>query len=156
MLEQNPFNGTIHSSLLLIGGDIMLISTKGRYALRMVIALAKLEDLRKSPISLKDIAEAECVSMKYLEQLARCLSAADIITSVRGKYGGYRLAHPAEEITAGDILRAAEGSTAPVSCLEGGAECPRESVCTTVSFWRGLDNVIEQYIDNVSLSELLK
>lgn len=134
----------------------MLISTKGRYALRMVIALAKLEDSCKAPVSLKDIAEAECVSMKYLEQLARCLTSAEIIQSVRGKYGGYQLAHPASEIPVGDILRAAEGSTAPVSCLEGGVECPRENVCTTVSFWRGLDEVIENYIDSVFLSDLLK
>ena len=98
----------------------MLISTKGRYALRMVIALAKLEKEKKAPVSLKDIAEAECVSMKYLEQLARCLSSKCIITSSRGKYGGYRLSDQPKNILAGDVLRAAEGSTAPVSCLEGG------------------------------------
>lgn len=133
----------------------MLISTKGRYALRMVIALAKLEKIKDGPVSLKDIAEAECVSMKYLEQLTRCLSSANIITSVRGKYGGYRLARKAKDILAGDILRAAEGSTAPVSCLEQGSVCPRQDVCTTVSFWRGLDAVIEQYIDSVTLANLL-
>ncbi len=134
----------------------MLVSTKGRYALRMVIALAKLQEKKAAPVSLKDIAEAECVSMKYLEQLARCLSNAKIIASSRGKYGGYRLARPPEEILAGDILRAAEGSTAPVSCLEGDVECPREDVCTTVSFWRGLDDVIGTYIDSVSLADLMK
>lgn len=134
----------------------MLISTKGRYALRMVIALAKLEEVEQAPISLKAIAKAECVSMKYLEQLARCLSNEGIITSSRGKYGGYRLAREAKNILAGDILRAAEGSTAPVSCLEKNAVCPRQDVCTTVSFWRGLDAVIEKYIDSVTLADLLK
>lgn len=134
----------------------MLISTKGRYALRMVIALAKLEKEKKAPVSLKDIAEAECVSMKYLEQLARCLSNKGIITSSRGKYGGYCLSDQPKNILAGDVLRAAEGSTAPVSCLEGGTPCPRQDVCTTVSFWRGLDAVIEKYIDSVTLADLLK
>lgn len=134
----------------------MLISTKGRYALRMVIALAKLQSDKEAPVSLKDIAEAECVSMKYLEQLARCLSNKGIIVSSRGKYGGYRLAHDPQDILAGDILRAAEGSTAPVSCLDGNTVCPRQDICTTVSFWRGLDSVIENYIDSVSLADLLK
>lgn len=133
----------------------MLISTKGRYALRMVISLARLEEKKDAPISLKEIAEEELVSVKYMEQLARCLCASDIIVGSRGKYGGYRLAHPASEITAGDIIRSAEGTTAPVSCLEDGATCPREGVCTTIAFWRGLDDVIEQYVDNVKLSDLV-
>lgn len=133
----------------------MLVSTKGRYALRMVIALARLQEEKNGPVSLKEIAEAECVSMKYLEQLARALSNKDIIASSRGKYGGYRLAKEPQDILAGDILRAAEKSTAPVSCLDGTNECPRQDICTTVSFWRGLDAVIESYINSVTLADLL-
>ena len=133
----------------------MLVSTKGRYALRMAIALARLQSVSDRPVSLKDIAEAECFSMKYLEQLARCLSSAGIITSSRGKYGGYKLSRPPEEILAGDVLRAAEGTTAPVSCLEDGALCPREGKCSTVAFWRGLDEVIEEYIDGVTIASML-
>ncbi len=133
----------------------MLISTKGRYALRMVIALAKLEKEKQAPVSLKDISKAECISMKYLEQLARCLAHAGIITGVRGKYGGYRLSDDAQNILAGDILRAAEKTTAPVSCLDRDVLCPRQNVCTTVAFWRGLDSVIETYIDSITLANLL-
>lgn len=133
----------------------MLVSTKGRYALRMVIALAKLEKVHDAPVSLKDIAKAEGISVKYLEQLARCLTQANIIVSSRGKYGGYKLARGASDIRAGEIIHAAEGSTAPVSCLTDGATCPRQNVCTTVAFWHGLDSVIENYINASTLADFL-
>lgn len=133
----------------------MLVSTKGRYALRMVIALAKLEAIKKGPVSLKDIAKVEDISVKYLEQLTRCLAKANIITSSRGKYGGYRLARSAKDIGAGEIIHAAEGSVAPVSCLADGATCPRQNICTTVAFWHGLDSVIEQYMSKFTLADFL-
>ena len=134
----------------------MLISTKGRYALRMMIALGRIQEETQTPVSLKDIAKIEDISMKYLEQLARSLAAANIIESYRGRYGGYKLVKPAEETAVGDILRVAEGSTAPVSCLENGALCPREKTCSTVAFWKGLDDAIEGYINGVFLADLLK
>ena len=135
----------------------MLVSTKGRYALRMVIALAELQEANGNrPVSLKDIAKAENISMKYLEQLARSLTSENIIKSSRGKFGGYSLARPADDILAGEVIRAAEGTAAPVSCLDANSQpCPRENVCSTIAFWHGLDEVIENYIDNVHLSDLL-
>ena len=133
----------------------MLISTKGRYALRMMIAMANLQAKERRPISLKEISESESISAKYLEQLAHSLAAENVIVSSRGKYGGYKLARPANQILAGDIIRAAEGSTAPVSCLEDGAECPREAICTTIRFWAGLDSVINGYVNAFTLEDLL-
>lgn len=132
----------------------MLVTTKGRYAMRMMAFIAGFPDGEK--VALRHVAEAEGVSLKYLEQLAHLLVAADLLRSVRGHGGGYVLAKPAEEIKAGDILRAVEGTTTPVACaaLEEGGECPRETICSTVSFWAGLDDVIESYVDNVTLAEL--
>lgn len=106
-------------------------------------------------MSLKQVSEREDVSLKYLEQVARPLSEAKLIKSTRGKNGGYSLARCASSITAGDILRAAEGTTAPVSCLDCNTEpCPRMDACTTIAFWRGLNDVIDQYVNNVTLADL--
>lgn len=110
-------------------------------------------------VALREVAENEDISLKYLEQLAKDLLKAGLLTSMRGHGGGYLLALPAEEIRAGDILRAAEGSTAPVSCPaleEDGPGCPREKICSTISFWAGLDHVIESYVDGVTLAELMQ
>lgn len=107
-------------------------------------------------IALREIAENEMLSFKYLEQLAHDLVKAGLLTSVRGHGGGYELACDAAEIKAGDILRVVEGTTSPVACaaLEEGGECPRENTCSTVSFWTGLDDVIEKYVDSVTLADL--
>lgn len=133
----------------------MLISTKGRYAMRLAIRIASAQGDR--PYALREIAAKEDISFKYLEQLARLLVKAGILRSVRGKGGGYVLARPADEIRAGDVLRAAEGGTTTVNCagLEAGLYCPREESCKTMGFWAGLNRVVEEYVDGVSLADLV-
>ena len=133
----------------------MLISSKGRYALRLMIYIAAFGD-REGKISLREVAEREHISLKYLEQLVRPLMHARLLKSVRGKGGGYVLARPAEQITAGDILRAAEGDTAPVACegLEGA--CGRAPLCSTVKFWTGLEGAIDAYVNGVTLDDLAR
>lgn len=133
----------------------MLISSKGRYALRLMIYIAAFGDA-EGKIALREVADREDISLKYLEQLVRPLMHAGLLTSVRGKGGGYALARPADEIRAGDILRAAEGTTAPVACegLEGA--CHRAGLCSTVKFWTGLDEAIEAYVDGVTLADLAR
>ena len=131
----------------------MLISSKGRYALRLMIYIAALGDA-EGKIALREVADREHISLKYLEQLVRPLMKAGLLKSVRGKGGGYMLDKSAEDITAGDILRAAEGTTAPVACDGIDDSCVRSNLCSTVKFWKGLDEVIENYVDGVTLAEL--
>ncbi len=133
----------------------MVISTKGRYALRLAVDIARsAED--GSPVSLRMVSERQAISLKYLEQVASALSSAGLLRSVRGAGGGYVIARPAAEITAGDILRASEGNMAPVACLAAAQnECPRSDGCLTLPFWQGLDNAIASYIDSVSLQALV-
>lgn len=132
----------------------MLVSTKGRYALRLMADVA--QHCENAPVPLKDVSERQNVSAKYLEQLVRPLANAGLLESVRGQRGGYVLARPVEDITAGDILRAAEGGIAPVQCLgEGAGECPMAGECITISFWQGLDNVISKYVDGYTLRDLI-
>lgn len=132
----------------------MLVSTKGRYALRLMVHIAQKGSGEK--VSLREASESEGISLKYLEQLVRPLVQAGLLRSVRGKGGGYVLAKDPREVKAGDVLRAVEGTTAPVACqqLDGGASCPRFAECTTVGFWAGLDQVIEAYVDGATLSDL--
>jgi len=129
----------------------MLISSKGRYALRLMIYIAAFGD-EEGKIALREVSEREKISLKYLEQLVH----AELLRSVRGKGGGYVLARPADEITAGDILRAAEGTTATVACdgLEGA--CTRADLCSTVKFWTGLEKAIDDYVDGVTLADLAR
>ena len=133
----------------------MLVSTKGRYALRLMVRIAN--DGDEGKVALREVADREDISLKYLEQLVRPLVQAGLLNSVRGKGGGYVLAKEPTDIRAGDVLRAVEGTTAPVACaaLEGDATCPREAECTTVKFWAGLDQVIEEYVDGVTLADLM-
>ena len=128
----------------------MLISSKGRYALRLMIYIAALGDA-EGKIALREVADRERISQKYLEQLVRPLMKAGLLKSVRGKGGGYMMAKDPAEVRAGDILRAVEGSTAPVACdgIDNSSD-----LCSTVKFWRGLDDVIEKYVDGVSLADL--
>lgn len=132
----------------------MMISTKGRYALRLMIDIAQQgEDAR---VPLREVAERQSISIKYLEQLAGSLVRANLLKSVRGAHGGYVLTQSATEMTAGDVLRAAEGSCAPVACLEDDfGVCPRRDECNTIAFWEGLDNAIETYVDSVMLSDMM-
>ena len=132
----------------------MLISTKGRYALRVMIDLA--EHQADGFIPLKAIAQRQEISEKYLENIIKLLVKARLLTGVRGKGGGYRLAKAPEQYTVGSILRSTEGSMAPVSCLEPDADaCPRAAECRTLPMWRGLDRLIAEYFENITLADLM-
>lgn len=133
----------------------MKISTKGRYALRMVIDIA--EHAEEGPVALRESAQRTGISVKYMEQLAGQLTRYGVLRSTRGAHGGYSLSRPATDITAGDILRASEGSMATVACLEEGAGiCPMRGECETVDFWTGLDRTIESYVDSVSVDDMVR
>ena len=130
----------------------MLVTTKGRYAMRLMLNVASRGSSQK--VALHQVAETEDISLKYLEQLAHSLVEAGLLVSVRGHGGGYQLGRSANDIKAGDILRAAEGTTSPVACAGLEAGCPRQAVCGTLDFWAGLDSVIENYVDSVTLAQL--
>ena len=132
----------------------MLVTTKGRYALRLILNIVSHGEGQK--VALRQIAEDEHISPKYLEQLARVLVEAGLLKSVRGHGGGYALAREASSIKAGDVLRAVEGSTSPVACSGLTNGCPLEKTCSTISFWAGLDQVIEEYVDGATLADLAK
>ena len=131
----------------------MKISTKGRYALRMMLDLAAHQG--DGYVALKDIAQRQEISKKYLEQIVTPLARMGLVKSERGSQGGYRLTKTPADYTAGEILRAIEGSVAPIPCLGSETnECPMSDQCFTLPFWAGLDEVINQYIDSVTLEQL--
>ena len=131
----------------------MLVSTKGRYALRVMIDLA--EHRSDGFIPLKVIAERQEISEKYLENIIKLLVKAKLLTGVRGKGGGYQLTKAPEQYTVESILRITEDSMAPVACLEPGADaCPRAAECRTLSMWQGLDKLITDYFANITLADL--
>ena len=131
----------------------MKVSTKGRYALRLMIDLAQHND--DGYISLKEISARQDITVRYLEQIIAILLKAGFVQSFRGKSGGYRLTKAPADYTAGEILRAIEGSVAPIPCLGSETnECPMSDQCFTLPFWAGLDDVINQYIDSVTLEQL--
>ena len=133
----------------------MLISTKGRYALRVMIDLA--EHRTDEFISLKGIAERQEISEKYLESIIRMLVKARVLDSLRGKGGGYRLTKSPDQYTVGSILRLTEESLAPVSCLEQSAgACMRQGECRTLALWQGLDKVINDYLEGVTIADLME
>ena len=133
----------------------MLISTKGRYALRVMIDLA--EHQAEGFIPLKVIAERQEISEKYLESIIKLLVKAKLLNGVRGKGGGYKLTKSPEQYTIGSILRLTEDSLAPVSCLESGANaCPRAAECRTLPLWQGLNKVIRDYLDNITVADLMQ
>ena len=130
------------------------ISTKGRYALRMLIELAS--HTEEGFVSLKEISENQGISKKYLEQIVPMLNKSGILRTNRGNRGGYMLARSARETTVGDVLRATEGSLAPVSCLDYEVnDCPRAANCATLFVWEGLAHVIAEYLDGVTLQDIL-
>lgn len=132
----------------------MLISTKGRYALRVMIDLA--EHQADGFIPLKAIAQRQGISEKYLENIIKLLVKDKLLTGIRGKGGGYRLEKAPEEYTVGSILRITEDSMAPVACLEPGADvCTRAAECRTLPMWRGLDKLIRDYFENITLADLM-
>ena len=135
----------------------MKFSTKSRYALRLMAELARYAP--GTTVSLKEISERQNLSLKYLEQIVTPLARVGLVKSERGSQGGYRLSRSAAQIpadyTAGEILRAIEGSVAPIPCLGSETnECPMSEQCFTLPFWAGLDEVINQYIDSVTLEQL--
>lgn len=133
----------------------MKISTKGRYALRMMLDLARHKD--GGFIALKDIAQRQNISKKYLEQIVPLMNKADILKTNRGYQGGYMLARKPEEYTVGEILRITEGSIAPVACLDHQPnQCARCEDCSTLKVWIGLQNVISEYLDSITLQDILE
>ncbi len=133
----------------------MKISTKGRYALRMLIDLA--EHQNEGYIPLGDIADRQGISKKYLEQIVPALNKAGILKTNRGYQGGYMLAKNPEQYTVGMILRLTEGSYAPVACVERSPiECERSADCPTLPVWQGLYKVVNEYLDSVTLEDILE
>ena len=133
----------------------MKFSTKSRYALRLMAELARYAP--GTTVSLKEISERQNLSLKYLEQIVTPLARVGLVKSERGSQGGYRLTKAPADYTAGEILRAIEGSVAPIPCLGSQTnECPMSEQCFTLPFWAGLDEVINQYIDSVTLEQLAK
>lgn len=133
----------------------MKISTKGRYALRMMYDMAINDN--GSALPLKDIANRQNISIKYLEQIVILLNRAGFVKSVRGAQGGYRLAHPASYYTVGMILRLTEGSMAPVACLDDEVnQCPRAGECPTLFVWERLDEAVKNVIDNITLADIIE
>ena len=141
----------------------MKISTKGRYALRLMLDIA-VHDTGE-PVRIRDIAARQEISVKYLEQIVAVLVKAGYVKSIRGPQGGYRLARRPKEYPLGDILRLTEGSLAPVECLEGLAPveclegevnpCPRAADCVTLIFWKKLDKAIREVTEGYTLEDLL-
>lgn len=132
----------------------MKVSTKGRYALRIMIDLA-LNDNGKF-ISLKDIAERNGISVKYSEQIISMLNKAGYLETARGNNGGYKLNRKPEEYSVGDILRASEGDLAPIMCLQEDGQCSKKEDCITFSFWEGLDKAINDYVNSKTLADIIK
>ena len=132
----------------------MKISTKGRYSLRMLLDLA--EHQHDGYVALKDIAQRQGISKKYLEQIVPVFNKSDILRTNRGFQGGYRLAKAPDQYTVGEILRLTEGSLAPVACLEHDpVECERSGDCATLPVWQGLYRVINEYLDGITLQDIL-
>lgn len=132
----------------------MKISTKGRYALRMMIDLAEHQNC--GFIALKDIADRQNISKKYLEQIIPIFNKSDILKTTRGSQGGYMLSKSPDKYTVGEILRLTEGSLAPVDCLnQDPIECERSGECATLPIWQGLNRVINEYLDSITLQDIL-
>lgn len=133
----------------------MKISTKGRYALRLMIDIAV--NSADKPVSIKEIAARQDISDKYLEQIISVLNSAGFVRSIRGAQGGYVLRKSPSEYTVGMILRLTEGSLAPVACVEEDAVyCDRQETCATVEVWRRLNDAINGVVDNITLADLIE
>lgn len=133
----------------------MKISTKGRYALRLMLDLAL--NGTEEYITVKSISHRQEISEKYLEQIISSLSKAGFVKSTRGAQGGYKLAKPAEDYTVGMILRLIEGNLAPVACLEDAENCcSRSDCCATLDVWKQIDQAVSGVVDNITLADLVK
>ncbi len=143
-----------YNRLVIRNGGEEMISTKGRYALRVMIDLAHRNS--ENYVPLKDIAEKQGISKKYLEIIVKELVKAKLLKGMSGKGGGYKLSRKPEEYSVGEILNVTESSLAVVSCLENGAEiCPRASGCDTLPMWTELNDMIQNYLNSKKLSDLL-
>ena len=132
----------------------MKISTKGRYAIRLLVDLAEHQD--NGYVSLKDIAARQEISKKYLEQIVSILNRPDILRTSHGQNGGYRLAKSASTYTVGDILRITEGGLGPVACIEDEInQCERAKNCATLSIWTELYRIICEYLDSITIQDIL-
>lgn len=132
-----------------------MISTRGRYALRVMIDLA--EHMDDGYIPMKEVAKRQGISLKYLERIMPALSKNGLVKGVHGKGGGYRLNRRPEDYTAGEILRLAEGDLAPVACLECSAKpCSMRASCKTISMWETFYNITNEYFDSITLADLLR
>ena len=132
----------------------MNITSKGRYALRVMLDLA--ENSQDRPISLKTVADRQNISMKYLEGIVGEMKKNGLLESVRGKEGGYRLTESPQKMTVGSILRCVEDNLAPVSCIrQGSVSCEKASLCRTLPMWMELDDITNHYLDNITLNDLL-
>lgn len=133
---------------------VMMVSTKGRYALTVMVDLAKNED--GGYVSLSDIAERENLSMKYLESIISILNKGGMLLSLRGKNGGYKLAREPKDYNINEILLLTEGTLAPVNCImQDGVQCDKAATCSTLPLWAGLDKVIEGYLSDITLEDII-
>lgn len=133
----------------------MMVSSRGRYALRVMIDLAEHDDGNYTPM--KEVAQRQDISLKYLEKILPLLVSGKLIDGVHGKGGGYRLTRTPAEYRIGDILRLTEGDLAPVACLECDAEaCKRTDECRTLPMWTELNRRVNEYLDSVTLADLMK
>lgn len=133
----------------------MLISTRGRYALRVMIDLA--EHYTGTYIPMKDVAQRQGVSLKYIERIMPILTKSKMVEGVHGKGGGYRLTRNPEEYRVGDILRLTEGDLTPVACLEcGAAPCSKAAECRTLPMWTKFKEIMDEYFDSITLEDLMK
>ena len=133
----------------------MIVSTKGRYALRVMVDLA--ENEKDGRIPLKEIATRQDISQKYIEAIMTLLSKHNLVDGVHGKGGGYKLNRKPEEYKVSEILKVTEGTLAPVACLECGAEpCPKKDVCRTLPMWEKLDSMINSFFDGITIADLCK
>ena len=133
----------------------MMISTRGRYALRILVDLA--ENQNEGYITLKEAADRQEISEKYLESIVKDLVKGKFVEGIRGKGGGFRLSRPAEEINVMDVLQSADGAIVPVACLEEGSKpCSRAASCRTLPLWQGLDKVVSEYLGGFTLRDLMR
>lgn len=133
----------------------MMVSTRGRYALRVLLDLA--EHKADSYVPMKEVAARQSLSLKYLEQIMPLLTKGNFVEGLHGKGGGYRLKRDASEIRVGEVLRLTEGDLAPVACLKCGADvCERAADCKTLPMWKEFDTLVNNYFDGITLSALLQ
>jgi len=132
----------------------MRLSTRGRYGARVMLELALRH--KEGAVSIKDIAESQDISAKYLVQIITALKAAGLVVSIRGSGGGYVLARPPSRITLGEVIRALEGSIAPVHCVDNPKACPRTDFCVTHEVWAQMKGAVDRIVDSLDLGKMVK